>query len=278
MIRLSSDQVMALQNEALHSFANRVATELPGYRGPLTAGRDHKTLYRTAIVAIDRAQSFGIETERALFLYVNLAVTLGAGFDSDPTLPWAHEILTDVSYLGDREKIDDLWNAHIDYCGAVMGEKGAFFPARAYRAFTDLPPPPREPPSLTAVLADFGRFWPEKRDALHPDEVHQMVAEAGARAADLGFRSDAARLRFCRIAFLIGYAFDADPMHDWAWPILRGAEGGASESATLDALEAGLQTHVILPALRWSDDPDDAGDTDARVSQTVAPPPLKEEV
>lgn len=272
MIRLTPEQVLALQNEALHSFATRVVAELPGYRGPLTAGRSQRTLFRTTTAALDRAQTFEIETERALFLYVNIATTFGAAFDSDPALPWANEILTDSAYVGGREKIDDLWNSFVDYCDVVMVEQGAeeesLFPVDAYRNFPDLPPPPADDGTLAPILADFRRVWPQKADLMSRDDLRIMVREMGARATDLGLTDTSAKWRFGRIGFLLGYAWDADPLHDWAWPLLRDAGRGMKDAALMDRVEAGLSAHVLKPALEWTDenDHDEVAPADQRES------------
>ncbi|WP_227271929.1 low molecular weight phosphatase family protein [Roseobacter weihaiensis] len=270
MIRLTPEQVLALQNEALHSFATRVVEELPGYRGPMTAGRSQKTLFRATTAAIDRAQTFEIETERALFLYVNIAMSLGAAFDSDPAVPWAHDILTDKAYIGGRERIDDLWNTYIDYCDAVMVAEGAeevpLFPVEAYRAFADLPPPPADDGTLAPILADFRRIWPEKADLMSRDDLRIMVREMGARATDLGLTDTSAKWRFGRIGFLLGYAWDADPLHDWAWPILRDAGRGMKDAEVMNHIETGLHENVLKPALEWIDenDRDDLNPVDQR--------------
>lgn len=42
---------------------------------------------------IEKAASFGYETERDIFLFLNVMVLLGPNFDSDPSLEWAQEIL-----------------------------------------------------------------------------------------------------------------------------------------------------------------------------------------
>lgn len=262
MIRLNSEQMMALQDTAMHRFIDRVVDELPGYRGPLVEGRTRSTLFQAASMAVDQAQSFGLESERALFLYANLSVTLGGHFATDPALPWAGETLNDASYLG-NEKMDDLWNAYMDYCEAVMGpEPGAYFPADAYRCFAELQEPPADTGTIVPVVADLAALWPEKARATPPNVLHTHILGAGKRAADLGFQDHGARVRFCRIAFLLGHAFDADPLHDWVGPVLQ--DGRYRDDAeTMIRLEARFVEAVIAPALAWREGEDDGKDGDA---------------
>ncbi len=250
MIRLSGEQMMALQDAAMHRFVGRVVDELPAYRAPLVEGRSRATLFQSASLAVRQAQDFGLESERALFLFANLAVTLGAHFPTDPALPWAGNILGDASYLG-NEKMDDLWNAYIAYCEQAMGpEEGAYFPAAAYRRFASLPAVADGDGTAGPVIADLQALWPEKVAATGPDDLQAHVFGAGQRAEALGLEDYAAKVRYCRIAFLIGQSFDADPLHDWAQQILLSDSDG-SDSSIMDRLEARFSEVVIAPALRW---------------------------
>lgn len=250
MIRLSGEQMMALQDAAMHRFITRVVDELPGYRGPLVQGRSRSTLFQTASMASRQARDFGLDSERALFLYTNLAVTLGAHFATDPAFRWAHEIFEDASYLG-NEKMDDLWNAYMDYCDAVMGpEEGAYFPAAAYRRFAELPAPPADDGTIQPVVADLSALWPERVATTAPDALRAHIIGAGQRAAALGLTDHEARLRFCRMAFLIGQSFDADPLHDWVAPVLN-SRPLKSDAEIIERLEARFVATVIDPALAW---------------------------
>lgn len=62
---------------------------LPGHAAALG---DEGT--RSAIrYGIGRARSYGIESEAGARVFVQLMFVLGPGFDADPKLPWAAEIL-----------------------------------------------------------------------------------------------------------------------------------------------------------------------------------------
>ena len=256
MIRLSAEQTRALEDLALQRFIRRVADELPAYRGPLVADRDESVLFAVAAEAVDRGRGFGLQSERALFQYANLSVTLGVAFDSDPALPWAKPIVVDDSYLG-NEKMDDLWNAYMDYCGAVMeGGDEEFFPRQAFRNYKAFRALPANDGTLTPVVADLSNLWPEKAGLIGSDAVEAHLREAGKRATKIGLRSFEARGQFCRIAFLLGYAFDADPLHNWVWPVLDGL-GTDVEATIMESLEQRFVAAVIDPCLNWQDEIDE---------------------
>jgi hypothetical protein len=57
---------------------------------------------------MDRAESYGIESEQDVCNYVNLMMALGRDFDTDR--PWARRILTDPDVAGPAERIDALYD------------------------------------------------------------------------------------------------------------------------------------------------------------------------
>lgn len=250
MIRLSPEQMLAFQDVAMHRFVGRVVDEIPAYRAPLVEGRTRSTLFRAASMAVDHAHAYGLESERALFLYANLAVTLGTHFPNDPALFWAGDILNDHGYLG-NEKMDDLWNAYLDYCDAVMGpEEEAYFPAAAYARYRTLAAPPADTGSIAPVVEDLAALWPEKVNAVPEEALHAHIMGAGRRAADLGLNEHHSRVRFCRLAFLLGEAFDADPLHDWFIATLND-KTHPTEATLMDLVEARFAEVVVEPALAW---------------------------
>lgn len=255
MIRFSREQMLALENTSMHRFISRVVDELPGYRGPVVAGRSRTTLFQAATTAVEHGQSFDLESERALFLFSNIAVSLGAYFFTDPALPWARDIVNDASYLT-NEMIDDLWNAYTEYCEYVMGpEADAIFPEPAYARFLALPPPPPDDGTFAPVIADMAALWPEKVSHLAPDALREHILGAGKRAAALGIKDHGARVWFCRIAFLNGQSFDADPIHDWALPALQNRQR-LPDTDVASALRTSFIENVIQPALAWQSEPE----------------------
>ena len=246
MIRLSAEQFMMIENKALHAFVGRVVEALPDYAGPLVAHRPRPVVFKAAQEAVRRAERYGLQTERELFHYCQLTVMLGAAFDTDPALPWAGVILRDDTYVDAAEKLDDLWNTAMDYMDAVFDAEAGSFPIQAYRAYLARGPVPQELGQRSVIaLDDLAAIWPEKA-AFLPFEVFKAgVSAAAERAADWGLDLPA-QWRFCRIAFLLGYAFDADPLHDWAGPVL---DQSTSAAQRMDALEEIFERIVVQPAL-----------------------------
>ena len=217
MIRLSPEQMLALQDKEMHRFARRVIEELPSYRPEPIAGRSRDALFGAVNTALERAVRYGIETERGLWLYANLAVTLGTAFDADPSLAWARDVLTDPAYLAD-ERVDDLWNMQVDWCAETIGE-GEYWPVAVLKRLAGMGQPVGY--GYIEARLDLERLWPEKFAIVEERDCQSFIAGAADRAHKLGLRDAHAIFRFTRIAFVLGFAFDADPLHDWCWPGLR---------------------------------------------------------
>lgn len=246
MIRLSAEQFMMIENRALYAFVGHVVDALPDYVGPLVSHKPREVLFSAAQEGITRAENYGLQSERELFHYCQLCVMLGGAFDTDPALPWAAAILRDESYLNSAEKLDDLWNAAMDYMDAVFDPEAGSFPIQAYRAYLKRGPVPVGlGERSTVALDDLGTIWLAKTELLEFEVFKAGTAAAAARGADWGFNLHD-QWRFCRIAFLLGYAFDADPLHDWAVPIL---ESEAPDVDRMTALEEAFEANVLGPAL-----------------------------
>ncbi|MBN1843959.1 MAG: hypothetical protein JW883_16990 [Deltaproteobacteria bacterium] len=71
---------------------------------------------RSAIrYGLKRAKGYGLTTERSVRLYIEMMFLLGSGFDADPQLPWAAEILNDETILAENLRIDLLRDKAWDY-------------------------------------------------------------------------------------------------------------------------------------------------------------------
>lgn len=245
MIRISAEQVRAFEDKEMHRFIGRIVDELPGYRPEPVAGRSRATLFAMADAAIERAKVYNIETERGFWLYANITASFGLYFDVNPALPWASDILSDASYLSD-EKVDDLWNACSDWCAAILPE-GDYLPLAAYERYLalDAPRAQRRPD----ILALLHHLWPERITHLDTQLQADFIRQTAERARGFGLADPASIACYTAISFLIGYAFESDPLHDWSRDIPAITESNTAFSAIL-ALDEGFRKHHLLPALQ----------------------------
>ncbi|MFY0573876.1 hypothetical protein ACN28S_05430 [Cystobacter fuscus] len=143
---------------------------------------------------------------------------LGIGFDSDPQLEWAQEIMEEPNLVDPRSRMDDLWDQALCYMERVLGPRAAF-PAMAWRAAQ------RQrlarAPCLTVVgqdrlLAQFHDIWPEKACYVGAKALCGMAAQAQEAAIRYGILHDTEQVEFCILSFLFGHRFYEDPLiHGW---------------------------------------------------------------
>src|ERR1043165_7695630 len=115
MLFINKKQVRVFEDAGTTDFEEYMADHLEGHF-PVhmeLLGPDAMLVYiRQARAA---AKRYGFTTRYEVWLYTSLMVMLGAGFDTDPMLPWADRILTDQRVTDPDARIRDLYRTGIDF-------------------------------------------------------------------------------------------------------------------------------------------------------------------
>lgn len=119
MITINAEQMAAFEHDAQSRYAEDLCARLlalyPGEAGALGP----VALRQLVDDGIARARGYNLDSERDIALFVDLSLFLGSGFDQDPELPWAAEILTD-DYITESElRIDTLHARALDHLDGV---------------------------------------------------------------------------------------------------------------------------------------------------------------
>ena len=249
MLTLSQNQLDRLGQVAFEEYLQRLVLHLrerfPGHAGYLT----QEQLLRVARHGCERAEQHGFETERDLSLYTELTVMLGAGFDSDPQLEWAGEVLRDASLEDPRSRMDDLWEAALFYLDRVLGPK-VVFPHLSYQVAREHRQAGKR--TFTAsdtggLIACFRDIWPEKTRYVGTATLGALIEGSRDAAARYGIRDDLGQAEFAIHAFLFGHQFHADPLYPWTDDILRNGTASGTERASklVSAFEAHLDPVLV---------------------------------
>jgi hypothetical protein len=65
---------------------------------------------------VQKAQIYGISSEQNILLYLLIMFFMGAGFDTDPQMSWAYDILIDTQISDQNLKTKSLFNSAVDLC------------------------------------------------------------------------------------------------------------------------------------------------------------------
>jgi len=89
MLVMRKPQMEAFEHVAAQRFAEGLLDHFQTFFPQHAAVLGNAQLQRALRYGLQRAESRGLGTERAVYLYIALMFMLGSGFDEDPQLPWA---------------------------------------------------------------------------------------------------------------------------------------------------------------------------------------------
>lgn len=192
-----------------------------------------------------RARRWGLTREASAQSYIDHMILLGSGFDSDPQLPWAREILE--RRQPELVRMDSLHAQAADFTARTAGQGSRNVLFAAARARTHgLCPELSVPPSraLDQVAAWLAWMYPEKY-RLVSHRLPELVARAEATAFTHGFERPRALGCILGLTFLLGGGVTDDPMMPWVGAIVRDTQRTAGER------EEKLWSSCSAYAQRW---------------------------
>ena len=225
MLVIRREQMDLFEQEAVRNFENRMLAHLqecfpkhskflgePGVRQVIRCG-------------LERAKGYGLETERGLRLYVDLMFLLGSGFDADPQLPWAAEILNDKKLPDEAFRIDRLHEKATEYLDKVGGARNEHID-RVLRQIRqeriEAFPASR---SADYILPWLNLLHPEKCQYVGEACLRRLLERGVERAEAHGLASPRGVLVCVALMFILGSGFDADPQFPWVAAILNDPSG-----------------------------------------------------
>jgi hypothetical protein len=160
-----------------------------------------------------RAGAHGFTTRHELYLYIDLMVMLGSGFDTDTQLPWAAELLA-----GDGpQRIERLYGRAMEHLDRVVGPNQVF-PLRTYSrlarlSWEDLEVRFQHSPAAEAAEQLLAVLWREKCDEIGWPAVRHVVTASQALAAERGVPSAPGVAAFAAYLFVFGHHVHRDPLY-----------------------------------------------------------------
>jgi hypothetical protein len=107
MLVIRAEQMIALGASVRRRFEREMADHLSAFFPEQCAALRNDELSMFIQTTIDRALGYGIDRERDVCKFLDVAMAIGKDFDRSDEYPWSREILADEMLVG-QEKIDRL--------------------------------------------------------------------------------------------------------------------------------------------------------------------------
>ncbi len=174
-------------------------------------------------VQYGRKQSAGyrLSTSNYVVLFIDLTLLIGRGFDTDPQLPWAADVLTDKSASA-GDKAQTLHQRAMDYLDLVSGPDNAYIDAAQTRLLQEPLEIIGAPQAfLIELKARLTRVFPEKALYLGDKGLERLILKAAAVSGRYGVANPQGVTLVAAMMFMLGSSFDTDPLFSWAATVLN---------------------------------------------------------
>jgi hypothetical protein len=251
MLVIREAQMAAFEQGVIRNFELRVLEHLKEFFPKHCQILGDEQVRQVIRLGIERAENYGLVSERDIHLYVGLMFLLGSHFDRDAQLPWAARILTSQAIADPALRADRLYDTAMRYLNRVAGKNNEHL-QRALLKAQELPTATlARSPEARQQNQSFGEhmmqllnaLFPEKYDAIGEKAVQQAIREGYEKARRYNLITEAGAAVFITLMFLLGSDFDGDPQYPWAEAVL--ADAALSDPAKKsERLYQGAMTHL----------------------------------
>lgn len=102
MLVIRRQQIRALAAPGIDAYVRRAGDHLRRFFPEQVAALHPEQVDEAIRHGLDRAESYGLETEKDLLRYLTLMFVFGRSFDADGKFPWAAEILRGAGSAAER--------------------------------------------------------------------------------------------------------------------------------------------------------------------------------
>ncbi|HEV2682462.1 MAG TPA: hypothetical protein VGV14_18310 [Rhodanobacter sp.] len=232
MLKIRQAQMDILENAAIAAFEDRTYAHLKEYFPGHCELIGEKQMRRVIRHGWEKSKNYGLTAECCVRMYIEFMCLLGGGFDTDPLLPWAAEILNEPP-AADQVARGDRFHAraweyigHIipDYRDANGTPNTARFAAelKQLRTAPDEPLGPHNLPVFTnALQVRLQQVFPAKCRHVGTERVQQLVRTAIGTGAGYGITDSRGITLIATLMFVLGSGFDHDPLLPWVAATLK---------------------------------------------------------
>jgi hypothetical protein len=256
MLKIRRKQMAVFEAAALKSFEDRMVAHLVNFSPKHAQVLDEEQLRTVVRYGIERAESYGLTSERSIRIYTDMMLMLGGNFAVDPQYPWAAEILSRTEE-DQTTRIDGLFEKAWDYADHIRADFQRLeqepHKTRLMDELGNLRKGTTEPLAASgmsrfyeAVIARLNELFPEKCKYLGELSLRRLINRGIELANSYGLSSQRDLSIFVVLMFVLGTGFDRDPLTPWASGILRD-----DKSIKAEQKADRLYTEALSVLKRW---------------------------
>ncbi len=232
MLTIRKAQMDILESAAIRAFEDRTYAHLQEYFPGHCALLGEEQMRHVIRHGWESAKRYGLTAECCVRTYIEFMCLLGGGFDTNPLMPWAAEILNDKNTSDQVARGDRLYDRAHEYIRHLVPDyrdaAGEPITARFVAELRQLRHMPDTPVTADAVPAFSGSLkvrlqhvFPAKCQYVGEDRGAALIADGIASAARYGITGERGLTLFITLMFVLGIGFDDDPLLPWASAILN---------------------------------------------------------
>jgi hypothetical protein len=224
MLRISKEQMRVFERVAIQDYENRLVEYVRAFFPDCVEALGEAAVREFVRRGRKRAEEYHFVHERSVRLFISLLLMIGNGFDRDPQLPWAREILEEKSSTNETERIDRLYGKAMEYFDAIAGihdEKLDEPITRIRGGQVGFLPPPDSSEFHQRMEAWLNSLSHEKCQFVGDACLRRLIHQGIQMANGYGITNGRGVAIYVSCMFILGSGFDEDLLFAWAAEILR---------------------------------------------------------
>ena len=224
---IRGEQLEAFRRHAEAGFERECCEHLCAYV-PVLARESGVEAFRSATRSgLGKARTYGLYQRGAAQLYLELTVTLGGEFDTDPQYAWLMSVISGTTELTPRQRSEIIYWHVARFIEQSCGPGNEFAHA-ALRRLAGLDSQRiREVAEgfETRALSFMQWLYPEKLEFIGESAFTALLRASVSAAEQNGLPAAGGSVLAAALAVVFGYAVLGDPIHAWARRAIDDAGG-----------------------------------------------------
>jgi TPR repeat protein len=210
-------KIESLREMAMGAFREEMLVHLGEYSPRLSKGLGEASMREVVRVGIDRARGYGFSFRGPVRLYLELMLSFGSHFDTDPQYRWAGEILADADEGSQMERAEALYEKAVEYWEQVVGPDDAYLLAARKNmvSFVQHPLLFAWNDFVTSMLEGIAYVYPQKAAYIGNQALEALIREAIGCAERHRLPTDQGWSLIVALMLAFGHGCDKDLLCPW---------------------------------------------------------------